>query len=87
MYKMLLSSALRCLAVDMVEAAQSGHPGLPLGMGDVVTVLYRDFLKFSPSNPKWCDRDRFILSAGHGSALLYALLYLTGHTTRQNLKP
>ncbi len=74
-----LSGAIRLLAVDAVEAANSGHPGMPLGMADVATVLFRDFLKFDASNPEWPDRDRFILSAGHGSMLLYALLHLTGY--------
>lgn len=73
-----LATALRILCADMVETAQSGHPGLPLGMADVATVLWTRHLKFNPSDPQWHDRDRFVLSAGHGSALLYALLYLTG---------
>ncbi|HEY1097158.1 MAG TPA: transketolase [Alphaproteobacteria bacterium] len=74
-----LATALRFLAVDGVEKAKSGHPGLPLGMADVATVLFRDFLKFDVTQPDWPDRDRFILSAGHGSMLLYALSYLTGY--------
>lgn len=74
-----LAAAVRLLAADAVEAAQSGHPGMPLGMADVATVLFREFLKFDASHPDWADRDRFILSAGHGSMLLYALLYLTGY--------
>ncbi|HEX4507492.1 MAG TPA: transketolase [Alphaproteobacteria bacterium] len=74
-----LANALRFLAVDAVEKANSGHPGLPMGMADVATVLYSRFLKFDPSNPSWPDRDRFVLSAGHGSMLLYALNYLTGY--------
>jgi len=74
-----LSNTLRVLAIDMVEKAKSGHPGLPMGMADVVTVLYRHFLNFNPKEPNWPNRDRFILSAGHGSALLYAMLYLTGY--------
>ena len=65
--------------MDAVENAKSGHPGMPMGMADVATVLFRDFLKFDPLNPSWINRDRFILSAGHGSMLLYALLYLTGY--------
>jgi transketolase len=73
-----LATCLRILCADMVEAAKSGHPGLPLGMADVATVLWTKHLKFNPQNTNWHDRDRFILSAGHGSALLYALLYLTG---------
>lgn len=74
-----LATAIRVLAIDAVQAANSGHPGMPMGMADVATVLYRDFLKFDASDPHWFDRDRFILSAGHGSMLLYALLYLTGY--------
>ncbi len=74
-----LSSVLRILSVEMVENANSGHPGMPMGFADVATVLYQHFLKFNPNNPTWGNRDRFILSAGHGSALLYSLLYLTGH--------
>ena len=73
-----LATCLRILCADMVETAKSGHPGLPLGMADVATVLWTKHLKFNPQNTNWHDRDRFILSAGHGSALLYALLYLTG---------
>ncbi|MBA8667507.1 transketolase [Holosporaceae bacterium 'Namur'] len=72
-----LSLAIRFLSMDMVENAKSGHPGMPMGMADVATVLYKYFLKFNPKDPTWADRDRFILSAGHGSALLYSLLYLT----------
>ncbi len=74
-----LSNAIRFLTADAVERAQSGHPGMPLGMADVATVLFRDFLKFDVQNPMWPDRDRFVLSAGHGSMLLYALTYLTGY--------
>ncbi|KIE04917.1 Transketolase [Candidatus Jidaibacter acanthamoeba] len=74
-----LSLAIRFLSMDMVENAKSGHPGMPMGMADVATVLYKYFLKFNPQAPDWADRDRFILSAGHGSALLYSLLYLTGY--------
>lgn len=74
-----LSNAIRSLTIDAIERSQSGHPGMPLGMADVVTVLFSDFLKFSPQNPNWNNRDRFILSAGHGSMLLYSLLYLTGY--------
>lgn len=73
-----LITSLRILCADMVEAAKSGHPGLPLGMADVVTVLWTRHFKTFSSDPNWMDRDRFVLSAGHGSALLYALLYLTG---------
>jgi transketolase len=74
-----MANAIRALAMDAVEAAKSGHPGMPMGMADVATVLYSRFLKFDPSWPDWPDRDRFVLSAGHGSMLLYALLYLTGY--------
>ena len=74
-----LANAIRVLAVDAVEKANSGHPGMPMGMADVATVLFSKHLKYSPNNPKWPDRDRFILSAGHGSMLIYALLYLTGY--------
>src|SRR5271168_4379497 len=75
-----LANAIRFLALDSVEKANSGHPGLPMGMADVATVLYSRFLKFDSSDPTWPDRDRFVLSAGHGSMLLYALNYLTGYT-------
>ena len=74
-----MANAIRALAMDAVEAAKSGHPGMPMGMADVATVLFTRFLKFDPSDPSWPDRDRFVLSAGHGSMLLYALLYLTGY--------
>ena len=74
-----LSSAIRFLSIDAVQKANSGHPGMPMGMADVVTVLYKNFLKFNPKNPNWFNRDRFVLSAGHGSMLLYSLLYLTGY--------
>ena len=74
-----LSNAIRFLSIDAVEKANSGHPGMPMGMADVVTVLLKDFLKFNPKNPNWINRDRFVLSAGHGSMLLYSLLYLTGY--------
>jgi transketolase len=74
-----LANAIRALAMDAVEAANSGHPGMPMGMADVATVLFTRFLKFDPTAPDWPDRDRFVLSAGHGSMLLYALLYLTGY--------
>ena len=75
-----LANAIRALTMDAVEAANSGHPGLPMGMADVAVVLFTRFLKFDPSWPAWPDRDRFVLSAGHGSMLLYSLLYLTGYT-------
>jgi transketolase len=74
-----LANAIRALAMDAVEAAKSGHPGLPMGTADIATVLFTKFLKFDPKATDWPDRDRFVLSAGHGSMLLYALLYLTGH--------
>ena len=74
-----MANAIRALSMDAVEAAQSGHPGMPMGMADVATVLFTKFLKYDPSQPEWPDRDRFVLSAGHGSMLLYALLYLTGY--------
>ena len=74
-----LANAIRFLSIDAVEKANSGHPGLPMGMADVVTMLFRYYLKFNPKNPEWVNRDRFVLSAGHGSMLLYSLLYLTGY--------
>jgi transketolase len=74
-----MANAIRALAMDAVEKAKSGHPGLPMGAADIATVLFGQFLKFDAADPKWPDRDRFILSAGHGSMLLYALLYLTGN--------
>ena len=73
-----LATAIRALAMDAVQAANSGHPGMPMGMADVATVLFQNHLKFDASAPKWADRDRFVLSAGHGSMLIYALLYLCG---------
>ena len=74
-----MANAIRFLAIDAVEKAKSGHPGMPMGMADVTTVLFSHFLKFDPADPSWPDRDRFVLSAGHGSMLLYALLHLTGY--------
>jgi transketolase len=74
-----LANAIRALAMDAVEAANSGHPGMPMGMADAATALFTRHLKFDPTDPHWPDRDRFILSAGHGSMLIYALLYLTGY--------
>ncbi len=73
------ANAIRALAMDAVEAANSGHPGMPMGMADVATVLFQRYLKFDPADPNWPDRDRFVLSAGHGSMLLYAALHLTGY--------
>ena len=77
--KQRMSNAIRALTMDAVQAANSGHPGMPMGMADAATALFSDHLKFSASAPNWADRDRFVLSAGHGSMLLYALLYLTGY--------
>src|SRR5438445_11557120 len=74
-----MADALRALAMDAVEQAKSGHPGMPMGMADAATVLFTQFLRFDPQAPDWPDRDRFVLSAGHGSMLLYALLHLTGY--------
>jgi transketolase len=76
-----MANAIRALAMDAVEQAKSGHPGLPMGAADIATVLFTKFLKFDPADPKWPDRDRFVLSAGHGSMLIYALLYLTGYSS------
>ncbi|HXW19426.1 MAG TPA: 1-deoxy-D-xylulose-5-phosphate synthase N-terminal domain-containing protein, partial [Roseiarcus sp.] len=73
-----MANAIRALSMDAVEKAKSGHPGLPMGAADMATVLFRDVLKFDAADPQWPDRDRFVLSAGHGSMLLYSLLYLTG---------
>ncbi len=75
-----MANALRALAMDAVQQANSGHPGMPMGMADVATVLFKDFLKYDAADPNWPDRDRFVLSAGHGSMLLYGLLHLTGYS-------
>ena len=74
-----LANCIRFLSIDAVQKAKSGHPGMPMGMADVATVLFKDYLSFNPNNPSWVNRDRFVLSAGHGSMLLYSLLYLTGY--------
>jgi len=76
-----MANSIRALAMDAVERANSGHPGMPMGMADVATILFSRFLKFDPADPAWPDRDRFVLSAGHGSMLIYALLYLTGYSS------
>lgn len=82
-----LANAIRMLSVDAVEQAQSGHPGMPLGMADIATVLWKKFLKYNPANPSWFNRDRFVLSNGHGSMLLYSLLHLSGYNlSLQELK-
>src|SRR5215510_9021611 len=75
----LMANAIRALAMDAVEQAKSGHPGLPMGAADIATVLFTQFMKFDPADPAWPDRDRFVLSAGHGSMLIYALLHLVGY--------
>jgi transketolase len=75
----LLANAIRALAMDAVQAANSGHPGMPMGMADAATILFTEYLKYDPQDPHWHDRDRFVLSAGHGSMLIYALLHLTGY--------
>src|SRR5829696_6253279 len=74
-----LANAIRALAMDAVQQANSGHPGAPMGMADIAEVLWREFLKHNPANPEWTDRDRFVLSNGHASMLLYSLLFLTGY--------
>lgn len=73
------ANAIRALSMDAVQKANSGHPGAPMGMADIAEVLWRDHLKHSPTNPQWADRDRFVLSNGHGSMLIYSLLHLTGY--------
>src|SRR5690606_22352802 len=74
-----LANAIRFLAIDGVEAAKSGHPGMPMGMADIADVLWNDYHSHNPANPKWSNRDRFVLSNGHGSMLQYALLHLSGY--------
>ncbi|MGH8598054.1 MAG: transketolase, partial [Gammaproteobacteria bacterium] len=74
-----LANAVRALSMDAVQAANSGHPGAPMGMADFMEVLWRDFLRHNPTNPTWPNRDRFVLSNGHGSMVVYALLHLTGY--------
>jgi len=74
-----ITGAIRALAMDAVQKAKSGHPGAPMGMAEIAEVLWRHNLKHNPANPKWADRDRFVLSNGHGSMLIYALLHLTGY--------
>ncbi len=74
-----LANAVRALAMDAVQKANSGHPGAPMGMADIAEVLWNDFMTHNPGNPAWPDRDRFVLSNGHGSMLIYALLHLTGY--------
>ena len=73
------ANAIRALAMDAVQAANSGHPGAPMGMADIAEVLWNDYLVHNPRNPQWANRDRFVLSNGHGSMLLYSLLHLTGY--------
>src|SRR3954470_3621330 len=74
-----LANAIRVLAMDAVQQANSGHPGMPMGMADIAEVLWNDHLRHNPGNPRWPDRDRFVISNGHGSMLLYALLHLSGY--------
>src|SRR5579863_1563314 len=74
-----LANAIRMLSVDAVQKANSGHPGMPMGMADIAEVLWNDFLRHNPANPQWINRDRFIVSNGHGSMLHYSLLHLTGY--------
>src|SRR5690348_14541926 len=75
----VLANAIRALSMDAVQKANSGHPGAPMGMADIAEVLWNDFLRHNPNNPQWFDRDRFILSNGHGAMLQYSLLHLTGY--------
>ena len=73
-----LANAIRALSMDAVQKANSGHPGAPMGMADIAEVLWNDHMKYNPGNANWADRDRFVLSNGHGSMLIYSLLHLTG---------
>ena len=74
-----LANAIRALSMDAVQKANSGHPGAPMGMADIAEVLWNDFMRHNPTNPQWSNRDRFVLSNGHGSMLIYSLLHLTGY--------
>src|SRR5438552_1296096 len=78
-----LANSIRALAMDAVEAAKSGHPGMPMGMAEIAVALWKRHLRHNPANPAWPDRDRFVLSNGHGSMLLYSLLHLTGYAARR----
>ena len=85
--RLQLANAIRALSMDAVQAANSGHPGAPMGMADIAEVLWNGYLKHNPNNPEWPDRDRFVLSNGHGSMLLYSLLHLSGYNlTIEDLK-
>jgi len=83
-----MANAIRALSMDAVQKAQSGHPGMPMGMADVATVLWSNYLKYDSAAPHWADRDRFVLSAGHGSMLIYSLLHLSGyaHPTMEEIE-
>ena len=82
-----LANAIRALSMDAVQRANSGHPGMPMGMADIAQVLWSDFMRYNPANPLWENRDRFVLSNGHGSMLLYSVLYLTGYgVTLEDIK-
>ena len=83
-----LANCIRFLSVEAVQKAKSGHPGMPMGMADIATILFKSHIKFDPKNPKWIDRDRFVVSNGHGSMLLYSCLYLLGYKdiTLENIK-